>query len=327
MTEKIQKMDITKHAVRNTELAYRIENKMKKCDIFIVGGGTAGIAAANRIWKQNPELRILLADRETELGGVLRQCIHTGFGNANYSGELTGPQFLELLKQELLKTDVDILTETEVTEILLPEQSKRGIGIAITAGPSGRNLIGFQHMILAAGSYERPIGNLMISGGKPEGIFGAGELQRMINLEGYHPSGRAVIIGSGDIGLIVARRLIRSGCTISGIVELQDHSPAMDRNKKRCLEAYSMPLYLNSQVTEIHGTKKITGVTVKNRMTGENMILECDLLAAAAGLIPDRSLLRNLPEGWERYITLLGNCNRIYPIADAIVNAADLLEI
>lgn len=301
---------------------------MKSCDVLIVGGGTAGMAIGSRLWEQNPEWQIILVEREKELGGVLRQCVHKGFGTAHYGGEMTGPEYLDLLKERFLKTKVQVLTESEVVALDIswgPGEGRTGemSGAAAIVCDWGWERIYFRHVVLAAGSYERPVGSLMISGSRPEGIICAGELQRMINLEGYQPLGRAVIIGSGDISLIVARRLVLKGCTVSAIVEIQGQSPAMERNKKRCLEQYHLPLQVHSHVVEIHGEKKICGVTIQNDCTGENRYVECDFLVVAAGLIPDQSLLKDLQGDWESVVTLAGNCEKIYSIADAIVSASE----
>lgn len=286
---------------------------MKKCEILIAGGGIAGMTASIILKQELPQVHIILIERESCLGGILRQCLHHGYG----SRDLTGPEYEAEKEQQLRELDVEILCDTEVTEIL---ETEDGLTAAI-ASPDGWEKIIFQKLFLSCGSYERPVGNLMISGSRPEGIFGAGELQRMINLEKYHPKKSAVIIGSGDIGMILARRLSLHGVEVRRIVEIKKESPALERNKKRCLEAFQLPLQVNARVSRIHGEKELCGVTVENLNNGEQEYVECELLAVAAGLIPDRTLAEGLSEKIKKHIVFLGNCEKIYPVADGIVHA------
>lgn len=294
---------------------------MKNCDVLIVGGGAAGISVASVLGKEHPELEIILIEREDSLGGVLGQCIHHGFGMASFGKELTGPEYARRLEERLLDTNITIMLKTEAVKIILPSEDEAPE--VVTASTSGWEKIRFRQMILAAGCYERPYGNLLIAGTRPEGIFGAGQLQRMMNLEGYQPAKTAVVIGSGDIGLIVSRRLQKKKTIVKRVVEIQEKSPALERNQRRCIQECHLPLMVQSQVVQIHGEERICGVTVQNNLTGEREYISCDMLVVAAGLLPDRSLLEELPEEWERWITLAGNCDKIYPIADAIVNAAE----
>lgn len=307
--------------------------KTLKCDVLIIGGGVAGITAACTLWNimknmpQNPdnarEISIILAERESSPGGILRQCMHEGFGEENH----TGPAYAGQILRELEKTTVQVLCDTDVRNL----QEEGAYLTAETNGTHGPIFVCSRHVILAAGCYERSCGNLMISGTRPEGIFTAGELQRMINLEGYSVLGEnrgsmvkrrgreAVVIGSGDIGLIIARRLILNGCSVKRVLEIQEKCPALERNKESCLKKYQLPLQLNTRVIAIHGDPFLTGVTVENRKTKETEVISCDILVTAAGLIPDQSLAEHLSD--RNRITLAGNCERIYPSVEGIVHS------
>ncbi len=284
----------------------------KSCDILIIGAGVAGITAACALWEKRPDWKIVLADREAETGGILRQCIHTGFGPDDLTGVLFGKQ----LEEKLRKTEVTLMMDCEITRLSYMEDS---FYVSMVTPIAEQSLIS-RYVILAAGCYERPVGSLMISGTRPQGIFGAGELQRMINLEGYQPEKRAVVIGGGDIGLIIARRLIIKGCQIQRIIELQEESPALKRNKISCLEQYQLPLQVHSKVTEIFGEEHICGVMVEDLKTEQKEYVKCDLLVVAAGLIPDRTLLEDVTDT-DKKIYRIGNCEKIYPSVEGIIHS------
>ena len=313
---------------------------MYSCDYLIIGAGVAGMTAAIILHQKEPEAEILLIEREEAAGGILRQCIHTGFGPDN----LTGPEYAQKLEKIFNQLPVKKIFGAEVTQItenteyckkhetkekkefckerkneeFPKDHESEYIAEAFTS--SGPITISFHKLLLATGCYERPIGSLLISGTRPRsGIFTAGELQRRMNLEGYRPGKSAVVIGSGDIGLLVARRLAINGTQVKRIVEIQHTSPALARNKKRCLTEHQLPLQLHTKVTKIHGDTALEGVTIQDQTTGTEEYIPCEILAVAAGLIPDRMLTAHLPEEIQQDILYLGNCEKVYPMAEHIV--------
>lgn len=285
---------------------------MTVCDVLIVGAGAAGMTAACAIWEKNPALKVILADRADSPGGILLQCIHRGFGTGYFREELTGPEYAKRLAKRLRDTKVSLRMNTEVVQISADRS-------ACVTGPDGWEEIRFQCLVLATGCRERAPGSLGIWGTRPAGVFCAGQLQKMINLGNYDPGEEAVILGSGDIGLILARGLLLCGKAVKRIVEIQPQSPAMVRNRIQCLEKYHIPLQVNATVTELHGTGRLRGVTVHDYKTGTDEYITCDMLVIAAGLIPDRALLNHVE--WDekpQWLYFCGNCEYIHPIVDSI---------
>lgn len=265
-----------------------------RVDSLVVGGGAAGMAAASRV--AGAGFSALIVDREPALGGVLRQCIHNGFGIHEFGEELTGPEYAERWigladeagAQRLLSTTVLGITRTE-----------GGFAVRTLSAEHGPKTIHTRSLSLAMGSRERNRGSLQIPGTRPSGILTAGAAQRMINVEGYIPGRRAVIIGSGDIGLIMARRLRLIGCEVAAVIEIQPVPSGITRNLVQCLEDFSIPLYLGHVVTEIHGQGRVSGVRVApldNGVPREDRAfhLDCDLLLLSVGLVPENELSRDL---------------------------------
>ncbi len=284
---------------------------MNDYDVLIVGGGTAGMTAAWALWNSKRTLKILLAEREAQLGGVLRRCIHRGFGLGYFKEDMTGTEYAGCLENRLSHTEIEIRRGTEVCS-LTDDRT------AWLAGVNGWEQVSFRKMILAAGCMERSVGSLAIAGVRPSGVYGSGEIQEMINLHHYRPGKCAVVLGCGDIGLIVARRLTLSGVKVRLIVERQKNSPAMERNIQECLIKYKLPLRLQSTVVCLHGMPRLTGVTVKNLLTGELERVACDTLAVAAGLIPDRTLTETLLGDKPDWLYYCGNCDYVHAVADSI---------
>lgn len=301
---------------------------MTQFDFIIIGGGAAGMTAACRIRKGSPQAKILLIDRGETLGGVLCQCVHHGFGLSYFGEDLTGTEYARRLEQQVKNASVQVLLCTEVLEVS-PDKT------LTFSNAQGIQTCSFRHLILASGCTERALGSLGVSGTRPAGIFTAGEAQKLINVHHQDIGDRAVIIGSGDIGMILARRLSLCGKKVICMTEIADKSPALSRNRINCLEAFQIPLLLRTRLIEIHGYPHIEAVTLLDIPTNALRRVECSLLIIAAGLIPDRILIQNFfPPLWEaapdlnalpKWLHLCGNCHHVHPIVDGVSFQAEKL--
>ena len=267
---------------------------MKRIEAVIVGGGPAGMAAALSA-RQNGLENILILEREEELGGILNQCIHTGFGLHTFGEELTGPEYAARYVEKIEKEKIPFYTGTTVLEIQSEEQSRLKTVTAVNR-VQGVFQLQADTVILAMGCRERPRGALNIPGFRPAGIYSAGTAQRLVNREGYLPGREIVILGSGDIGLIMARRMTLEGARVKAVAERLPHPGGLTRNVVQCLEDYDIPLKLNCTVAEIHGRERIEGVTLvqvdgENRtVPGTEEYISCDTLLLSVGLIPENEL-------------------------------------
>jgi len=262
---------------------------MRNVKLVIIGGGPAGMCAATAAYKSGVD-DILLLERDKNLGGILQQCIHNGFGLHRFKEELTGPEYAYKCEQELLKLPIKVQCETTVLEIS-PDRV-----ITTISKQHGVEKIKAEAIILAMGCRERPRGALNIAGSRASGIFSAGTAQKYVNMMGCMPGKNVVILGSGDIGLIMARRMTQEGAKVHAVCEVMPYSGGLQRNIQQCLNDFDIPLMLSHTVTEIHGSDRITGVTISKvdekmqPIEGSEKYIECDTLLLSVGLIPENEL-------------------------------------
>ena len=258
-------------------------------ELVIIGGGPAGMSAAVSAC-ENGIKDILIIERDEELGGILNQCIHNGFGLHRFSEELTGPEYAQRYIDQVEKLNIDFLTGTMVLDITEDKV------ITATNREKGIFTIEAKAIILAMGCRERPKGALNIPGNRPAGIYSAGTAQKLVNIKGYMPGSEVVILGSGDIGLLMARRMTLEGARVHAVCEVMPYSGGLARNIEQCLNDFDIPLYLSHTVVQIHGKDRVEGVTVarvdKNRraVKGTEKYIKCDTLLLSVGLIPENEL-------------------------------------
>ena len=299
---------------------------MKTYDIVIIGGGPAGLAAAVSA-KKNGIDSVLILERDRELGGILNQCIHNGFGLHTFKEELTGPEYAARYIEMVEEEHIPYKLNTIVIDI------NRDKEVTLINREDGLTTIKAKAIVLAMGCRERPRGALNIPGYRPAGIYSAGTAQRLMNIEGYAVGREVVVLGSGDIGLIMARRMTLEGAKVKVVAELMPYSGGLKRNIVQCLDDYGIPLKLSHTVVDIQGKERVTGVTIaqvdENRkpIPGTEVNYSCDTLLLSVGLIPENELSRGIGVEMNRVTSGPNVSDKLETSAEGIFACGNVLHV
>jgi thioredoxin reductase len=286
-------------------------------DVVIIGGGPAGLAVAVGASAAGLE-KILLLERHPRLGGILNQCIHLGFGLRYFKEELTGTEYAARYMKTFGQTGTQVKTASFVHKLTAEKQ-------VTFVSPEGEFTVSAENIVLATGCRERTREMLTIAGTRPSGIFTAGLAQEMVNIHGLQPGRNVVVIGSGDIGLIMARRMTLEGAKVHAVLEILDHLSGLTRNKIQCLDDFGIPLYLQHETLEIMGNDRVEAVRYRDNASGKEHVLPCDTLLFSVGLIPERDLLIDAGVEPGNGIYVVGNADYVHDLVDGVTKDGEKL--
>jgi NADPH-dependent 2,4-dienoyl-CoA reductase/sulfur reductase-like enzyme len=286
-------------------------------DVVIIGGGPAGLAVAVGASAAGLK-KILLLERHPRLGGILNQCIHLGFGLRYFKEELTGTEYVARYMKTFGQTGTQIKTASFVHKLTSEKQ-------VTFVSPEGEFSVSAENVVLATGCRERTREMLTIAGTRPSGIFTAGLAQEMVNIYGIQPGRNVVVIGSGDIGLIMARRMTLEGAKVHAVLEILDHLSGLTRNKIQCLDDFGIPLYLQHETLEIMGKDRVEAIRYRDNTSGKEHVLPCDTLLFSVGLIPERDLLIDAGVEPEKGIYVVGNADYVHDLVDGVTKDGEKL--